>query len=1029
MSKKVVWVGICGSMVVAAWAAWPRSEALSERGTRQPEAGHRNRAAIPPPRPSRPVALGRAVVVGDAPVDLTETIERTHFAFVPAGDRFVGGDAAYAVAVSGSRIEISPERTAPDVRGAALALHTSSFGREGAVARTTGAFERDADGHLVAPLGTDAAEHLRNTRIGAEQSWELERAPEGTGDLMVRIATAGQTFVGTSRGGLHFTDPATGLGMRYGHATWVEADGERHEIVATIDGTDITLRVPETVVENADYPVVLDPTISAEYAMDAPIYGPAPDVQNFASVGHSGANGNEFLVVWHDRRRSVGLNYDIYAAHVNHNGNVVDPVGFLVTDPNDGVDHKYPHAVWDGYQSAYAIIFASGGHIKLRVLPSASSTTPASPEIQVDNPPALPCSACGGAPDLAWNQYQTPGSDRFLAAWTDGTAIRGLSFRLTQTGGVWSFVTSISVAPQSNASGSPPYLSGSNAAAGASNFLETWDDGSGSIRGRIIDGAGNPVWSGVVTGPISGQPVSDGRSGQISPDSWLVVSKFYTSQWGWQVAGTQIGTNGTLYNTIQIATASGSQVYPMVVGSDAYQAFVAWQDWPASGPITVRGSRVATNAMHDLGSLDPFEGLPIGGVANFSDISGHYDENFQQYLLTWGDQRVDAIDNIYGARVSSAGVVLDPGGFLISKSANRETAPAIASCGKRYLVAWSDTRNGSANPDIYGSLLNGDGTVAVQNVAITTASGRQDLPAIACNGTNFYVVWVDERNGTKDIRGNAIDATTGARLIAHDVLISTGSTDTPSIAFGAGQYEVVYSYSVNAQVRAARVNATTGLLIDADKPISGGPDIQDKFPDVDFDGTNFLVVVRRATGTSGEIVDIVGTLVDTTNSIVGATFSIENAAGEQRYPRVRWEGIDSYIVIYEDDRNIATTGTDIYARRVKTTGSVLAAFPVAAATDNEYAPRLARRAASTLEATYQRGPSATVFDYGVWGQSLLNGATSGAAFAISSGSGIREITPAISCAAATRCVVPYRWFNPTDTQTGVDRIKARALTY
>jgi hypothetical protein len=70
-------------------------------------------------------------------------------------------------------------------------------------------------------------ERLENRADGTEQSWRFAAAPGGRGDVVVRLAVAGQTVSGQTQAGLHFVDPATGAGVRYGSATWVDARGAR----------------------------------------------------------------------------------------------------------------------------------------------------------------------------------------------------------------------------------------------------------------------------------------------------------------------------------------------------------------------------------------------------------------------------------------------------------------------------------------------------------------------------------------------------------------------------------------------------------------------------------------------------------------------------------------------------------------------------------------------------------------------------------------------------------------------------------
>ena len=75
-----------------------------------------------------------------------------------------------------------------------------------------------------------AEEILQNGPSGVEQSWRFEHAPSGRGDLVVRVAASGLRYAGTTEGGLHFVDPATGVGVRYGIATFIDADGARTTI-------------------------------------------------------------------------------------------------------------------------------------------------------------------------------------------------------------------------------------------------------------------------------------------------------------------------------------------------------------------------------------------------------------------------------------------------------------------------------------------------------------------------------------------------------------------------------------------------------------------------------------------------------------------------------------------------------------------------------------------------------------------------------------------------------------------------------
>ena len=94
-----------------------------------------------------------------------------------------------------------------------------------------------------------------NGDAGSEQAWRFGSRPAGEGDLVVEVRASGLAYRGVTATGLHFANRA-GLGFRYGHATWVDAAGERVEVAARYERGVIALRVPREVVDGAAYPVL-----------------------------------------------------------------------------------------------------------------------------------------------------------------------------------------------------------------------------------------------------------------------------------------------------------------------------------------------------------------------------------------------------------------------------------------------------------------------------------------------------------------------------------------------------------------------------------------------------------------------------------------------------------------------------------------------------------------------------------------------------------------------------------------------------
>lgn len=100
------------------------------------------------------------------------------------------------------------------------------------------------------------------------------------------------------------------------------------------------------------------------------------------------------------------------------------------------------------------------------------------------------------------------------------------------------------------------------------------------------------------------------------------------------------------------------------------------------------------------------------------------------YLVVWEDRRVGpAQPAVYGARVSRAGVVHDPGGFLIATGhANGLARPAVASDGDRFLVVWAEQE--VDGPKLVGKFVDANGNPS-PNSFVVYPQGTLGVPGIA----------------------------------------------------------------------------------------------------------------------------------------------------------------------------------------------------------------------------------------------------------------------------------------------------------
>ncbi len=82
----------------------------------------------------------------------------------------------------------------------------------------------------------------------------------------------------------------------------------------------------------------------------------------------------------------------------------------------------------------------------------------------------------------------------------------------------------------------------------------------------------------------------------------------------------------------------------------------------------------------------------------------------ENFLVVWQDCRHGADADIHGARVSPLGVLLDSTGIAISTAEGTQDCPTVAFDGMNFPVAWSDGRAGAAR-DIYGARVSSRGVV------------------------------------------------------------------------------------------------------------------------------------------------------------------------------------------------------------------------------------------------------------------------------------------------------------------------------
>ena len=401
------------------------------------------------------------------------------------------------------------------------------------------------------------------------------------------------------------------------------------------------------------------------------------------------------------------------------------------------------------------------------------------------------------------------------------------------------------------------------------------------------------------------------------------------------IYGARLTSQGAIIDSIGIPISSASryQCFPEVL-FNGEKYFIVWEDYRNGGAPNIYGCR-----MNPDGNV-----LDTGGISiSFSYSCGpHLAFDGTNYLVVWEDQRYGSLySDIYGARVSQSGVVLDPGGFPISIAGYWQIRPAVAFDGANYLVVWTDGRNGQ-NPDIYGARVNTAGIVLdTIGILISNAPGAQVSPAIVYGNNEYLIAWQDSRNGDADIYACRVTPD-GIVLDTAGIPVDTAVNEQsqPALYFDGTNFLVVwqdYRDGANYDIYGVRINPAGNILDTAFIPIATGINYETN-PAISFGTTNYIVTFTNEVGSNSDIMGVRinkdGVIIDTSAILISTGIYFYS----QIYPVLGFDG-QNYLAVWEDERNGNTNG-DIFGARITSAGSVLdpTGIPISTAANEQRHP-------------------------------------------------------------------------------------------
>jgi hypothetical protein len=984
-----------------------------------PERATDRDGALEPTSASRTASDGAGARVKPA-VDLQSVVRRAALAFRSERGVLAAASDTVEATIAGSALVVTPRRGAgasgpplADSRGAALSLETSLVARGSRVLADT---KRPSSARLehdgtVTLLRGEVAERIANDDAGIEQSWRFEHAPPGEGDLVVRVHASGQHYATSTDHGLHF-DSASGPGLRYGTATWVDASGKRtvvtpHFVEAT---GEIVMAVPNAVLATSTYPAVLDPTLTAEREIDKPIAGSsAGGDQNSPSVVAQGA-GNGYFAVWYDRR---GIRPAIYGARVASDGKVLDDTGIPIATSVGSNQPFIAAANGGGFVVAWAVSYidvyqAPGVYaVRLDAAGTVLDQAPVTIVASQTNVQATAAAFDGTNWLVAWHRYVggTTSYDIFAA-------------RLGKTGGVLD-AAPIEVSKEVDAEYYPVV------SFDGTDFLVTWRSYVG-VFGRRIGKDGKPLGNRIPLVNAAGTLYNFHEA--FSGTAHLVVWSAYAA-----------GVNGLDVYARRfdkaLAPLDGADLPVAVDSNYDDRPKVAWDGadylvtWARSGQLT--GARMNGN-----GTLIDAPISLASGTGSYYDYALASDGLGS--LVVNGEYTSPIgydVKSVKIAKAPAAGVAP----VVVSKAANSETEPSLAWSGSAHYAAWVDSRDGQ--PGLWGARLGADATPQAPTKLFSDPKFLNvSRPRVASDGSGYLVVFYayDTIARKPVVRGQRVDATgapSGGPFDLTPVNPNIFEYGEPDVAFDGTNYLVVWQQRSNDGRGIAGVRLPKAAAAPIDKePLRISAitvDEQRTSPSIAYDGTSYYVtwITARPTASNIQVSHVYGTRVSKEGSSLDGETVLCDAFLLQRDPRVAADPTHGgFFVVWEDFRT-ALEAADIYGARIGPTGQSLdgtSGMKIATGTHDESRPHVAyANDDSNYVVAWRDLRSKQTYDiYGAW-VSLAGKNHDPTGYLLSAEAGDEE-APALSTFASGKLVLAYARLDPR-TGYGSYRVRARAI--
>ncbi len=366
------------------------------------------------------------------------------------------------------------------------------------------------------------------------------------------------------------------------------------------------------------------------------------------------------------------------------------------------------------------------------------------------------------------------------------------------------------------------------------------------------------------------------------------------------------------------------QVRPALAFSPVRQEYLAvWEDhhWGNGADWDIYARRIGA------------DGVPIGVQFGISwDGSNHrlapaiaYNSVRDEYLVVWEYEYASNDHDLYAQRVSGAGS-LTGSQIAVSLPIAYDSSPAVAynAAADEYLIVWVRRMGADefVHGDLYAQRIAGDGALAGGPFAIAASSLDEANPVAAFGSAagQYLVTWQAKQadTGEYDILAQRVAA--NGSLTGGVIGISTWQYDQirPRLAYcPAGDVFLIvwedhhWAWGADADIYGQRVSGT-GSLVGSNFGISWDGSQRRLSPNVAFQPAPGEFMVTWEYEASASDHDIYRRRVAANGTLLQGEVIVTNALPEEQRPAIAAGAADTYFVAWEDGRNSAALGTDIY---------------------------------------------------------------------------------------------------------------------